>query len=381
MKHIANFLRTALDQQSILEWEEVLPTLQMAYNSAVHKATKMTPFQLLYGMNPRTPSFDPNLPDKIYYGEDYVTTLKQRMELARRAAKKNGLVYREKYEEKHNEEAEYNRFKEGDLVLLHRPELAKVNPKLCSVWDGPYAVLSLVGLQNALVQHIASQKTRFVHVNRLKPYISRPGEVVKTRNTSSAPRRGRSARQQAADAAGMPEQPIQPRELEFTDTWGEWLPRPGQTFPQPKIIPKNEPEDKNSSSTDADSSKNESEASREASSDSDSQGAEEERNRIRPQPQPDIQPAPSISGRSSSSTQTVRPKGAISRLAGAARGAAAQFGDDLYETIVTAHLPTTRRQAKERGETIPNVPLPSVPLEYRGRGRGRGQGRGRGGRT
>lgn len=37
-------------------WDELLPNLAFAYNTAVHSATKMFPFQLLYGRIPKVPS-------------------------------------------------------------------------------------------------------------------------------------------------------------------------------------------------------------------------------------------------------------------------------------------------------------------------------------
>jgi hypothetical protein len=36
-------------------WEECLPHIEFAYNRSVHSTTKVCPFQVVYGFNPRAP--------------------------------------------------------------------------------------------------------------------------------------------------------------------------------------------------------------------------------------------------------------------------------------------------------------------------------------
>jgi hypothetical protein len=36
-------------------WEECLPHVEFAYNRSVHSTTKVSPFQVVYGFNPRAP--------------------------------------------------------------------------------------------------------------------------------------------------------------------------------------------------------------------------------------------------------------------------------------------------------------------------------------
>jgi hypothetical protein len=36
-------------------WEECLPHIEFAYNRSVHSTTKVSPFQVVYGFNPRAP--------------------------------------------------------------------------------------------------------------------------------------------------------------------------------------------------------------------------------------------------------------------------------------------------------------------------------------
>ena len=36
-------------------WEECLPHVEFSYNRAVHSTTKVSPFQVVYGFNPKAP--------------------------------------------------------------------------------------------------------------------------------------------------------------------------------------------------------------------------------------------------------------------------------------------------------------------------------------
>jgi len=36
-------------------WDEYLPHIEFAYNRVVHRTTKLSPFEVVYGFNPLTP--------------------------------------------------------------------------------------------------------------------------------------------------------------------------------------------------------------------------------------------------------------------------------------------------------------------------------------
>lgn len=176
-KHIADYLKKAIEE-SPLDWEVLLPALQLSYNSAANKATKVSPFFLLYGVKARTPFFDPNQADKIFYGEDYTSEIKRRMALARKFATEENLRYIVSYKHQHDKNARPEVYNEGSLVWLHRPDLLKVNPKIQSEWEGPYIVVG-VRENNVLIQHLATHKTRFESVHNVRPF--RPEKVHQTR--------------------------------------------------------------------------------------------------------------------------------------------------------------------------------------------------------
>jgi hypothetical protein len=51
---LSTMLRSVLKTILIL-WEECLPHIEFAYNRSVHSTTKVSPFQVVYGFNPRAP--------------------------------------------------------------------------------------------------------------------------------------------------------------------------------------------------------------------------------------------------------------------------------------------------------------------------------------
>src|SRR6266508_1227300 len=51
---LSTMLRAVL-KKNLKMWEECLPHMEFAYNRSFHSTTKMTPFQVGYGFNPRAP--------------------------------------------------------------------------------------------------------------------------------------------------------------------------------------------------------------------------------------------------------------------------------------------------------------------------------------
>jgi hypothetical protein len=47
-------LRAVL-KDSLRLWEECLPHIEFAYNRSIHSTTKLSPFMVVYGFNPRAP--------------------------------------------------------------------------------------------------------------------------------------------------------------------------------------------------------------------------------------------------------------------------------------------------------------------------------------
>jgi hypothetical protein len=115
------------------DWEELLPSLEFAYNDTVQASTGQTPFYLNYGHHPtgvtrHEPVDNPHAEDQIRY-------LLRLQEAARDTINDAQQVQRRNADKRRMDAA---LIKEGDWVLLKRKESEK--RKLAPIADGPFQV-------------------------------------------------------------------------------------------------------------------------------------------------------------------------------------------------------------------------------------------------
>ena len=129
------------------KWEDLLSVVEFSYNRSRHSATKLSPFEVVYGLNPITPlDFTPR---PLKDGE-HITAANRaasiielhertRAQLQRRAAQ---------LAEQRNKGRRDISFEPGDLVWLHlRKERfpSRCKGKLSDRGDGPFRILSRHG--------------------------------------------------------------------------------------------------------------------------------------------------------------------------------------------------------------------------------------------
>ena len=183
-KTAARYIRSFLDHKT----NDVLPylaALRFSYNTARHKATGFSPYELVYHSKPRYPYFDPEGVREMFYGEEDADTLIQRIELTRQTAVANGLSFKEAYSHKFNRNLKTPEYAEGDLVLLHAPLMAKrelgvITPKWNLPWIGPARVKKVFrDTHNVVIEFPPRGRQRRrvfrAHFDRVKPYVPRPG--------------------------------------------------------------------------------------------------------------------------------------------------------------------------------------------------------------
>ena len=183
-KTAARYIRSFLDHK-VNDVAPYLAALRFSYNTARHKATGFSPHELVYHSKPRYPYFDPEGVREMFYGEEDADTLIQRIELTRQIAVANGLSFKEAYSHKFNRELKVPVYKEGDLVLLHAPLMAKrelgvVTPKWNIPWLGPAKVKKVFPESHNVLIEFPSRgkqrrKTFRAHFDRIKAYVARPG--------------------------------------------------------------------------------------------------------------------------------------------------------------------------------------------------------------
>ena len=131
-------------------WAEWLATAEFAFNNKVHTATKISPFQVNYGREPRM-GFDIRKKGKNERAEEFVKEMKERHEKARAALVKSQEEMKRQVDRSREKAEEY---RVGDKVLISTKDFSaelmkRVTKKLSEKFIGPYVVKKIVS-ENAV---------------------------------------------------------------------------------------------------------------------------------------------------------------------------------------------------------------------------------------
>jgi hypothetical protein len=166
-KTVAKYLSSFVDGTT-LDWEQYIPALMFAYNTSYHSTIMTTPFELLYGLKPRTPSFPGSDIDRVHYGESFAAERLQILQAARQIAKNNiddkNVVYKEQYDRK----SAPHTFQIGDLVYYDERNFLNKNAKLAPKWLGPVEITHISDT-NATVK-MKNGKLKIFHLMRIKKF-------------------------------------------------------------------------------------------------------------------------------------------------------------------------------------------------------------------
>ena len=153
-------------------WAEWLAIAEFAFNNKVHTVTKISPFQVNYGREPRM-GFDIRKKGKNKKAEEFVREMKERHEEARARLVKLQEKMKRQMDRSRKEAEEY---KVGDKVLISTKDFSKelmkrATKKLTEKFIGPYVVRKIVS-ENAveLELPVSLRVHSVVNVRRLVKY-------------------------------------------------------------------------------------------------------------------------------------------------------------------------------------------------------------------
>jgi hypothetical protein len=143
-KTLKHYLATAIldAEKSTLDWESYLGPLMFSYNTAIHSATRLTPFETVFGYNPRVPLWEgkQNTGDeqvqKASFAK-YLANLRHTPLRARQIAYHYNQHYRDQYKESYDRrhDAKYPAFLPGDKVWVHIMDKQMPITKLSPNWE------------------------------------------------------------------------------------------------------------------------------------------------------------------------------------------------------------------------------------------------------
>ena len=141
-----------------MDWEQFIPALNLSYNTSYHSTIATTPFELLFGVKLRLPSFpNPDI-ERVHYGEDFasecINILRKARILAHQHAERTGQVTKDNF----NKNTKAHSLKIGDLVLIKEMNFQGKNAKLAPKWIGP-AKITDVNDTNARIKTAKGKKS------------------------------------------------------------------------------------------------------------------------------------------------------------------------------------------------------------------------------
>jgi len=153
-------------------WAEWLATAKFAFNNKVHTVTKMSPFQVNYGREPRM-GFDIRKKGRNKKAEEFVKEMKERHEETRAALVKSQEEIKRQVDRSRKETEEY---RVGDKVLISTKDFSaelmkRATKKLTEKFIGPYMVRKIVS-ENAVELELPAllRVHPVVNVRRLVKY-------------------------------------------------------------------------------------------------------------------------------------------------------------------------------------------------------------------
>ncbi|KAJ8941505.1 hypothetical protein NQ318_006456 [Aromia moschata] len=150
----------------------------------IHETTGQTPASIVMGRELRLPcdlKFGCTPGDDVA-GEDYVSTLRQRMDDIHERVRSNIQGASNRMKKTYDINANDGRYQPGNQVWLYNPQRRRgLSPKLQSSWEGPYEVVTRINDVVYRIQKLPRGKPRVVHFNRLAPFAGSNDEQAEAR--------------------------------------------------------------------------------------------------------------------------------------------------------------------------------------------------------
>ena len=171
-KTIANYLKHRVNTDT-LDWEMYMAPMMFAYNTSFHRSIKTSPFELTFGIEPRT-MVNPSPDIQKQYGEDQGTEMYQRLkachQMAKEVASENNDQSIEKSIPYYNSKVKPLTFEVNEWVLLKVQNFLGKNRKLAETYKGPYQITKVNENGTVRMRTKCAKHDQLVNQNLLVKY-------------------------------------------------------------------------------------------------------------------------------------------------------------------------------------------------------------------
>ncbi|GBG92584.1 hypothetical protein CBR_g56097 [Chara braunii] len=188
----AQVLLRTLIRPDQFDWVERLPDVELAYNSSIHPAIGMSPFEFEHG-SPISSPLDATLP-RTAESDDHLAFLRRMQELLVKA-RDQMLTTQIRMSRQANRNRLPCPFRAGDLVWVSAAEFSleqDISRKLLPKWMGPWRILPAVGddpegpsFRIAVPPHLPVHTVS--HCSKLAPFVSAESDEFPGRRTQDPP--------------------------------------------------------------------------------------------------------------------------------------------------------------------------------------------------
>lgn len=156
------------------DWDKKLPWALFIYNTTTHTSTKLTPYAVLFGYNPRVPLASP-LSEEVTEQTSSLVGTQNRHDNIRQYALRNSGLSRESYKQYYDRHRQKQSFQLMDQVLVRAHRIREgQSRKLLPRWEGPYSIISFLQHnqepQAVVILDTDRLRTRRVAFQDVKPY-------------------------------------------------------------------------------------------------------------------------------------------------------------------------------------------------------------------
>lgn len=156
------------------DWDEYIPYAAYAHNTTVQSSIGHTPFELVYGRQPKTPldmafSYKPN-PNTIDV-DNYANVVHQLLTTSRQNAQQNIAKAHSSQKRQYDKTAKEHQYQLGDLVYTKNPKFDNQGKKYTEIpWIGPKIV---VAVQPSIIlvrfPNQSERQAEWIHISRTTP--------------------------------------------------------------------------------------------------------------------------------------------------------------------------------------------------------------------